>query len=173
MNGAHLHLLINHLPIIGSFLALPLVALALWRNRDLSLLGAAVLVLGLGALGGFGASATGEGAEEVVEEMPAVSESAIHVHEERAELAQVISGLTAALGIGLLVWRVRKAESVPRVALAGLLGASLASAAAMAAVGASGGIIHHPEIREGAQGQGVGAADRVPGEVEAGDEDDD
>lgn len=162
MNGAHLHLLVNHLPIMGSFIAIPLVALALWRNRDAGLLGAAVLVLVLGALGAVGAGATGDGAEEVVEDMPAVSESAIKVHEERADIAEGVSLVTAALGLGMLFWRLKKSESLPRLALGGLLGASLLSGAGMAAVGAAGGVIHHPEIRGDALNKGLGGDGNGP-----------
>ena len=175
MNAAHAHLLINHLPIMGAFLALPLVALALWRRRDPGSLIAAVVVLTLSGMGALAALRTGEPAEEAVERLPGISEPAIETHEERAETATVLSVLAGVAGIGWLTLR-RRETRVPQVAGAATLALSLASAGAMAWTGSSGGPIHHEEIRDGTaasaaagstHGDGSGEAD---GEARQGDE---
>ena len=49
MNDAHLHLLINHLPILGAFLSVPVLLVSLWRNRESTVLGVAVMLLVLAA----------------------------------------------------------------------------------------------------------------------------
>lgn len=146
MTPTHLHLLVNHLPIIGAFLALPLLLIALWRRTELGALLGAVLVLALAASGAVVADQTGEGAEHEVEELPGVSETLIHEHEERAEIAMPISLVTAVAGLGLLAWSWRRGET-PRMGAGGLLVAATVSAGAMAWTGWAGGQIRHTEIR--------------------------
>ena len=51
MNDAHLHLLVNHLPIIGMFLAAPVLLLAFARAEGLGALRAGALLLALAAIG--------------------------------------------------------------------------------------------------------------------------
>ena len=99
MNAAHLRLVINHLPIVGAFLTVPLVALALWRRGDRGLILAAVLTLGLTGVGALAALQTGEPAEEIVEHLPGAAESPIDTHEHRS---QVATGLAVATALGAL-----------------------------------------------------------------------
>lgn len=166
MNPAHLHLLVNHLPIVGALLALPLLALAIWRRTDLGALRAAVLVLVLAAVGAGASMRTGEEAEHAVEDLPWATETLIEEHEERAELATWVTVAAALAGVGLWAWSERK-KAVPLGALLGLGLLSAASAGAMGWVGASGGVIRHEEIRDGAQ---TGAPPR--GEANEHEEDD-
>lgn len=147
MNGAHLHLLINHLPIIGSLLSIPLLALVLLRPGDTGVLQAAVLVLVLSGLGAIGADLTGDEAHETVENLPGFDMALIHEHEERAEVALAVSILTALAGVGLIVLGRRRAVDPPRNWLVGLLILALVSAALVSWTGAAGGVIRHSEIR--------------------------
>lgn len=165
MNDAHLHLLVNHLPIVGAVFSVALVALALFMPKERGALRAAVLLLVLTGGGAVAAQLTGEPAEEVVEELAGVDESQIHEHEERAEAALVISLITAALGIGVLVMNERKG-AVPAAASGLLLVASLASAGAMGWTGQAGGPIRHSEIRDE-------GANPAPAQGEENDEEDD
>lgn len=150
MNPAHLHLALIHFPIAAAFLALPLIGLALYRKADLGATLAAALVLGSGGLAAGLAVNTGEGAEEIVEGLPGVTEAAIHAHEEAAELAMVVSIVTGVLGVaaaGLATnGRGRLAVGTLGVALA----ADVVTAAAMARAGNLAGLIRHPEIADGA-----------------------
>lgn len=159
MNAAHLHLLVNHLPILGAFLSLPVLAVALWRNQDRSVLGVAAMLLVLAA-GGAGASMnTGDGAEESVEHLPGVSEQLIHEHEEKAELATGLSVATALMAVGVFAWAMKRGDgAAPRGAIAALLLANLGTSGAMAATGAAGGEIRHTEIRDAAAQGGAAAA---------------
>lgn len=185
MNAAHLHLLVNHLPIIGAFLAVPLLALALIRRQELSGLRGAVLVLAMAAVGAGLAQSTGEEAEERVEDAGWASERLMHAHEERAEIATPIAILTALLGVGVLVWTERKRAVNPAL-VAGLGLMATVSAGTLAWVGASGGEIRHDEIRDptasalseaggGAGGEAGGEAGAEAGEhdKEEGEEDED
>lgn len=163
MNDAHLHLLVNHLPILGAILSLPVLALAFLKDGLGSLRAGAVLLV-LAALGAGASLRTGEGAEEVVEEMPEVSEDLIHDHEELAEAATVLAAITALAGIGALVLSQRRG-AVHKAALGGLLLLNVAEAGTMAAVGKSGGPIRHTEIRDDAAQPRAGQAGEG-GEVE-------
>ncbi len=163
MNSAHLHLLVNHLPIIGAFLSVPLLLVALLRRQEASGLRGAVLVLLLAAAGAGAASNTGEQAEETVEDAGWASERLMHDHEERAEVATPIAILTALLGVGVLVWSERK-KAVNPALVAGLTLMATVSAGAMAWVGASGGQIRHDEIRDGAVAGAQGGAGLEQGE---------
>jgi hypothetical protein len=147
MNDAHLHLLVNHLPILGFFLAFPVLLVALWRRREPGVMVAAAALLALAGAGGPIAEETGEGAEEVVENLPDVSEAAIHQHEERAELAVPVGIVTGLLAVGVAVWSVRRG-SIPVGGVVGVLAANVVAAAAAASVGLSGGAIRHSEIRD-------------------------
>ena len=174
MNAAHLHLLLNHLPIVGTLLALPLLLLAIGWRKQPAVLGAAVLILAFSAAGAVGANLTGEGAEERVEHMAGVSERTIHEHEERAETATVVSVVTGIAGLGLLGWAARRKEASP-LAMGALLILTGISAGTMAWTGASGGRIHHPEVRAdgGVEAQPLSKREADPGLWGDGDDDDD
>lgn len=146
MSAAHLHLLVNHLPILGSLFAVPILAWSLLK-RDRTALLIGVFLLAISGAGAAVANQSGESAEDGVEGLPGVSEPLIHVHEERAEIATVASVVLAlaALGIGGLAWR--RPNGLP-VSLSGaLLAGSVVTAGLMAWTGASGGVIRHTEIR--------------------------
>ena len=146
MNPVHLHLLLNHLPVIGAvagalLLALPLV----WRS-------APVVKLSLGFLAVVGAMSvlvylTGEPAEETIERLPGFSEQLVNRHEDAALVATIVTATLGALAAGALIIYRRKA--VPRwLTMLGLLGA-LGSGAVMGYTANLGGQIRHPEIRSG------------------------
>lgn len=149
MNAAHVHLLVNHLPIIGAMLAVPLLALAAIRPKQRGLVIAVAVVLTLGAGGGGLALASGDAAEDLVERLPGVREDDIHAHEERAEVAigfAVVAALASLVAAGL---ELDRGTPAPRSAVLGLLVLALANAGTMAWTGASGGVIRHTEIRAG------------------------
>ena len=111
---AYLHLLSNHIPIIGSLFGVLLLVLALFKpnlNTTLS----AYLILLLSGLGGLVAYFTGEPAEESVEHIAGISHKVIHIHEEMAENSLIfVFLLTAAAIIGL--WAERsKWESTKKI----------------------------------------------------------
>ncbi|NUO63124.1 MAG: hypothetical protein HOQ11_00870 [Gemmatimonadaceae bacterium] len=161
MNNAHIHLLINHVPVLGTLLVLALLAFAAarrssGRTRDalgvLAVLGAVSVVVYL----------TGGAAEDSVENLPGVSERMIESHEEAALAATVALGALAALAIATL-WRFR-GRVLPRwVAFAGLFGTAVV-AGMMAWTANLGGQIRHSEIRAD------GAAATVEAAVPAADE---
>lgn len=105
MNSAQVHLALTHLPVFGYLLFTPLFFVAVWKKKQdlLNLVSIMLLLLSLSAIIVFN---SGEGAEEIVEEISGISHDAIHEHEESGELSfwlLSISGLAAALVLALRV----------------------------------------------------------------------
>ncbi len=147
MSGVHLHLLVNHAPILGAFFALALLLASFWYGRDVLLRTGLVVLVGVALVAGA-AKLSGEPAEDAVEEMPGVTRAAIHEHEEMADIAFLAAAGLGVLALGALVrWRRTPVPIIAaRVALAGTLGV----AGLMAYTGLLGGQIRHTEVRPGA-----------------------
>jgi uncharacterized membrane protein len=142
MNAAHLHLLLNHLPIFGLMFGTVwlLVAIVLKKN---ALRDAALLTLFVVAIFTIPAYLTGEGAEEIVEDAYNRNRAALHEHEEAAMPALILTLLAGAAGIVAWVMNYRgKAAFLNWVTL----GLAIASIVLMARVGNLGGQVSHPEI---------------------------
>jgi hypothetical protein len=110
INGAYVHILINHFPIILSLVGAAAAVLALLRPRR-TLWIYAVATLTLAGLAAYPTMLSGHEAEESIEKMPYASRRAIHAHEEAGELAMwvlVVTGVVAAYA-----W-FRTSQSAPR-----------------------------------------------------------
>lgn len=153
MSLVHLHLLLNHIPIIGTIFIIALLADAwLRRNSDLAkaALGAAVVVGAVAIAVYF----TGEPAEEAVEHLPGVTESLIERHEDAATIATIGAGILGAVAAGVLL-RFR-GRPIARAVTLGSLVSALALGGLMGWTSNLGGQIRHSEIRAGAT---TGSAD--------------
>jgi hypothetical protein len=83
MNPVHLHLLLNHVPVIGTGIMIVLLGYALLR-RSTELVRVSLGMFVLLALAGAVVYLTGEPAEGVAEGLPGVSEAIMERHEEVA-----------------------------------------------------------------------------------------
>ncbi|HET9480301.1 MAG TPA: hypothetical protein VFP98_00965 [Candidatus Polarisedimenticolia bacterium] len=157
-NPAHIHLLLNHVPILGIFFGVLLLSHALIRSNP-HVMGVALVVFVVAGLAAIPTFLTGEPAEEIVEEMPSVSHRAIEDHEDSAKPA-----LAAAIVLGIVslggLWLTLRRGGAPSWLGVSLLVLSLVAAGLMARTGHLGGLIRHPEI--------LGAA---PGDTELEDHD--
>jgi uncharacterized membrane protein len=147
MTGVHLHLLVNHVPILGALFALALlVAARLWAHDVLTRAGLATLVV----VGGAAAIAffTGEPAEDAVRGLPGIRRAVIHEHEEMGETAWIAAGVVGVAALGGL-WRWRRAP-VPRAASLGYAAGAAVVSGLMAYTGLLGGRVRHTELRPGA-----------------------
>jgi uncharacterized membrane protein len=146
MNEAHLHMVVNHFPIIGTILAIGiLIAGLLSKNR--SVINTSYVLFVIGAIFGILSMNTGEGAEELVEDMPGIGWKIIHEHEELAEkmaLLLDILGVLSLVGFYLQYKKNAKEKLVSYIIL--LIG--IASLFVIQKVGTSGGEIRHTEIRK-------------------------
>jgi hypothetical protein len=108
--------------------------------------------------------ATGEGAEEMVEDMPNIGHQIIHEHEELAEKLALVLYLLGAVSIGGVFLNIKmhaKATLVSYITLA--IGIGVVYLATQ--VGNSGGKIRHTEIREAGVGDNYEKEDAVPANV--------
>ncbi|MES2176393.1 MAG: hypothetical protein V4550_00900 [Gemmatimonadota bacterium] len=147
MTGAHLHLLINHVPILGAILAVLLLLVSRWYGGEILARTALVLLVVVG-LAGTGAKYTGEPAEDAVRGLPGITRAAIHEHEEMADTAFLAAVAVALVSAGILArWR---REPIPGAAFTVALLGSLAVSGLMAYTGLLGGQVRHTEVRPGA-----------------------
>lgn len=143
----HLHLLLNHVPIIVSGLALLFLALAAWRRHDyLARTGLALLVGA--AISGLPTYLTGEGAEEAVDGLPGVTEILIEQHKDMALIAAIVLGVPGTLA-ALSLWRYGLPAAIPRRVVGVALTGAVVANALMAYTGLLGGRIRHTEVRPG------------------------
>ena len=164
MNDAHLHLVINHFPIIIPIVGLLILLVGFLTKSDV-VKRTAFGVFVLGAILTFPAMYTGEGAEEIAENLPDVTGQLIHEHEEKAEtfaLVSYILGLVSLLGF----WANYKQKSFANWIAIAVIVLGVAGLYLGKVTGTSGGEIRHTEIRVGYNG----AQNTVP-ETEDGDND--
>jgi hypothetical protein len=154
MNLAHLHLLLNHVPVIGTIVAVLLLAYALWR-KSAELTRVALGMFVILAFFGLAVYLTGEPAEHVAQRLPGVTRDAIHEHEEAGLIAAWLLGAVGALSLGGLIDYRRRPEGVPRRFGFILLILSLFPALAMARTANLGGMVRHSEIRSDTTGAAV------------------
>ena len=148
MNDAHLHMVVNHFPIIGIILGFGVLIAGIFFKND-SVKNTAYCLFIVGAIFAAISMATGEGAEEMVEDMPTVGKKIIHEHEEMAEkLALVLYflGLISIVGLYLNIKKNSKAGLISFLALTiAAVGIFLG-----ARTGTTGGEVRHTEIRANA-----------------------
>ena len=146
MNEAHLHMVVNHFPIIGTILAIGiLIAGLLSKNR--SIINTSYVLFVIGAIFGILSMNTGEGAEELVEDMPGIGWKIIHEHEELAEKMALLLDILGVLSLVGFYFQYKKNAKEKLVSYIILL-IGLASLFVIQKVGTSGGEIRHTEIRK-------------------------
>jgi uncharacterized membrane protein len=144
MNQGHLHLLLNHLPVVGTLFALLLLACGILR-QSAELKKVALWFLVLVALTAIPAFLTGEPAEKLVKGLPGVTEGVIDRHEDFARIALILvlgAGTVALAGLATL-----RAKVVPAWFAILVFALSLAAGGALAWTANLGGQIRHTEIR--------------------------
>lgn len=146
MNDAHLHLVVNHFPIIGTIFGLGILIAGLVSKNN-SVKNTAYIVLIVAAIFAFLSMSTGDGAEEMVEDMPNIGKQIIHEHEE---LAEKLALLLYATGIFSLVslYTSIKNHKFSKITSYITLILALGAAVLGLSVGTSGGEIRHTEIRD-------------------------
>lgn len=146
MNLAHLHLLLNHFPIIGTIVALGLfIGSFIGKNDDLKR--SALIIFVAMALLTLPAFFSGIGAQRAVRKDAGVSTAVIDRHEGAAILAMFLMLITGALAL-VELWKRRHivTEKPWSGNLLAILIFAVITFGVMARVGTTGGDIRHPEI---------------------------
>lgn len=145
MNWAHVHLMINHFPVVGVLGAVLLLVYSLVRkSEEVKMVSFGLFVLL--ALITFAVYFTGEAAQDTVKKLPGVTEAYIGRHEEMAGVALVCMETLGVAALGGLFF-LRRFGSIPTWLVVIVLLLSLVAAGVVGFTANLGGQIRHTEIR--------------------------
>jgi uncharacterized membrane protein len=149
---AHVHLLLNHFPTIGTILGLGLLLLAFIRKND-HLKKVSLEVMFLIALATVPVYVSGQAAAEALKGQSGVSMDAITAHNDAALGSFIMMEITGFFA-WLALWRIRRIGRPTTGLTYTVLVLSVLTVAAVARAANMGGDIRHPEI-EGGQYSGL------------------
>lgn len=149
MNSSQIHLALTHVPVILSLIGLTILIIALIRKNDTLTKTSFYIFLAAG-LFALPVYFTGEGAEEIVEDLPGVSEGIIGKHEQFASISLTIILICAAMSLTALF--LYKSFSIAKIIKYVVLLFAFASAITMAQTAHLGGQIRHTEIQSALAG---------------------
>lgn len=145
MNAAHLHLILNHIPVLGSIVLFFFLAYGMFKKDEKLRRVTLFLVVCVGLVC-FATSRSGHKAEDIVEKLPGISESRIEEHEEAGEKALVLCGITSGLALLALLASMKSKSIASILSLLTLL-SLLGSSVLLSWTAKLGGEISHPETR--------------------------
>ena len=146
MSLTHLHLLLNHFPVIGTIIGIALLGVAVMRKNTELMKTTLGLFAALGVITVI-VYLTGEPAEEAIENLPGFSEAITERHEEFALVATIVLASFGTLALAILA--VFRGKSMPRWVTLFSLVLALASGAVMGYTAMLGGQVRHTEVRAG------------------------
>ncbi len=148
MNLAHIHIILNHVPSLGSIAGLLLLAAGIYK-KDEALKQFAYGVLVLITMAVLPTYITGAESQRIVDKNPSYSAGMVQLHQNAAMitlLCMTAAGMFAWLGL----WEHRRhSRSGPLTTMATLV-STMAAVAAVLVTASIGGKISHLEIREAA-----------------------
>ena len=152
LNFVHVHLLLNHVPTVGTIIALGLLMLALVKKSQ-ELKRASFALFFAIALVSLPTYMTGYSAQKAIKDRPGVSSSLIEQHQSAALLALIFmeaTGVVAWFGL----WQARKRSAAAGWNAPVVLLLSAVTIGLMAAAANIGGEISHPEIMSAGEASG-------------------
>lgn len=148
MNDAHLHMVVNHFPIIGTILGLGILITGIILKNN-SVKNTAYVLFIVAAIFAAFSMGTGEGAEELVEDMPSVGKQIIHEHEEMAEKLAIVLYVLGVISLGGLILSYMKNAKATLLSYLAVIVAIIGVFFAQQ-TGTTGGEVRHTEIRPNA-----------------------
>lgn len=148
MNSAHIHLIVNHVPVILTIFSLFVLLAGYFTNkpeyRKLAFFG--FVIAAIFAIITF---YTGDGAEDIVEDIAGFSHDAIENHEHAAENSRLFAILLGIFGLGgIFYFKDDKVKGFKIFIIITILLALVASAY-LIYTGYLGGMIRHTELYSG------------------------
>lgn len=146
MNPAHFHLILNHLPIVATIIGTLVLISGIVLKNNVTVKQTALGILIFSAFTAIPAYISGEGAEEIAENLPGVTEHFIENHEDLGKLfliANILTGILASVTLFLSI----KKNNVSNILFYVVLVMALVNCFFAKQVGTSGGEIRHTEIR--------------------------
>ena len=156
MDFPHLHLLLNHFPIIGTIVGVGLFLISFLVKTD-DVRRSSLIVFVVMALLTIPTFMTGVGAQEKMVADSSVSNALIQRHEGAAELAVWFMEITGALAV-VALWQSARNANPGRLNTSAILAFSLVTVGLMARTGNTGGEIRHLEVRSSQEGTAAEAA---------------
>jgi hypothetical protein len=157
---AHIHLLINHFPTIGTILGLGLLLLSFIRKND-HLKKVSLEVLFLIALATLPVYVSGQAAAETLKGQSGVSAEAVLAHNDAALASFIMMEITGFFA-WLVLWRMRRIGWPTTGLTYTVLVLSVMTVAAVARAANIGGDIRHPEISGGQYSGLLGQSSGTP-----------
>jgi uncharacterized membrane protein len=148
MNLAHIHIVLNHVPSLGSIAGLLLLAAGIYK-KDEALKQFAYGVLVLITMAVLPTYITGAESQRIVDKNPSYSAGMVQLHQNAAMitlLCMTAAGMFAWLGI----WEYRRHSRSGSLTTMATLVSTMAAVAAVLVTASIGGKISHLEIREAA-----------------------
>lgn len=145
MDATHIHLMANHVPLLATIFSVLILGWGIFKH-NVSFQNLAMVGFIIAGVFSIIALQSGEGAEDIVENLPGVTESFIHDHEEAAETTNWIAIAVALVSLAGF-WVRRMKATFMKKHLWILLVGSVVSAGMFSYTAYLGGQIRHTEIR--------------------------
>ena len=143
MNQTHIHLLLNHFPIIGTMIGSAILLYSIIKKQDTGKITGAFIIIVM-AIIAIPVLLTGEPAEESIEHLSGISKALIHDHEEASEKAFWLMEITAVISLlAIVLYKIKSSIASKAFVVAFIF--SAVTFFAMAWAGNLGGKIRHPE----------------------------
>jgi uncharacterized membrane protein len=146
MNLAHVHIVLNHVPSLGSIAGLLLLAIGIYR-KDEVIKQSACFVLVLITMAVLPTYISGAEAQRIVAKSPSYSPGLVQLHQNAAMITLLLmtaTGMFAWFGL----WEYRRHEKSGSLTTTATLIATMAAVASVLVTANIGGAISHPEIRD-------------------------
>ena len=146
MSVTHLHLMLTHIPIVGVMIALCIYIYGYYSKND-SVIKTALAVFIAMAIISIPVNMSGEGAEDAIKNIDAISQQALDQHEDLAEVS--IGFMMALGGLSLItLFAMIKKHACAKKAKVVVLLLAIITCVLFIIVGNLGGKIRHVELRD-------------------------
>lgn len=146
MDLVHIHLLLNHVPVIGLVIGFLILAWGMFRKYS-DVKDAGLIVLFVTSLVAIPVYLTGEPAEEAVEKLAGVSDQLIELHEDAAVYSLALCIAVGIAAFVLLIARRFLSETLAMIGTFLVLVLAAVAGASIAYTSNLGGQVRHSEIR--------------------------
>jgi hypothetical protein len=148
MSAVHVHLLLNHIPILGSIFGLLLLCYGMFKQSD-EIKKTSLGVFVITALVTIPVYLTGDGAAQIVSNLPGVSTAIIQQHDQAATITMIAIEALGALSLLSLSLSWRSGRELKSWMTLAVLALAVISSGLGAWTGSIGGQIRHTEVRAG------------------------
>lgn len=144
MNFAHIHLILNHIPVVGIPVAILFLGYGLYQKNSSAQKFAMLVLIGLSAIV-LPVYFTGEPAEKLIEHLPGFAESVIEPHEDAAMISLILTLISGAAAL-IALW-FQKDPKKSRMFNVGVLTIACIAVISLLYTANLGGKVRHTELR--------------------------